>query len=134
MKQLILLALFSIVINEALSQSNILADQANKHIGEVDTVQGNFHHGELRKILPDSAVEFFYLSSAIHTDATFIIIVKIDRSNYVSACKRFEKINKGRGAEDKDFKFFAIGKIFLYEGIPAMVVNYDDLIGLMPID
>jgi hypothetical protein len=135
MRQLFFL-LSTLIANNALSQSSIPAKEAGKHIGEFINVHGDLYKSEIRsnKAAPDSASILLYLGDIKNSEPYFILIVKVNINNkydapFIKAAERKFKLGDYNlsTAKKKPASFEADGKIFMFEGKPAISINSGDL-------
>lgn len=136
MKKMILLALFSLLCNAGLfAQNRILAHEAYRHVGEVKEVFGDVYKAELRNnhATPDSALALLYFNDPYDPKKIFTILMKINLqrdSNIVKWIRSIRVPIQSTVTKPKSNEYDrmgAEGKIFLFEGKPAIRISYSDL-------
>ena len=135
MGKLISIILFFVIIsfNQALSQSYFRADSARSHIGEFREVRGHIFADNIRKYKsnPDSALCLLYFGNINNTKAVFVIVVKFNIKNDPT----FSSVVHPTHNEIIKFDgLSARGKIFLFEGLPAIKIDANELGFLEQID
>jgi hypothetical protein len=125
--------------NTLSAQKSIPSPDAKKHIGETIEVIGKIYNGKIKrdKTKPDSLYEILYLG-ANYPKEDFIIIIKM-KSFKGDSLKLFAQNVKFEQNKEGEYKgsfanFSATGKIFLYEGKPAIMLKEDQIALLEPTD
>lgn len=136
MKKMILLALVSTLFAAgSLAQNRILAHEAYRHIGEFKEVFGDVYKAELRHYhaTPDSALALLYFNDPHDPKRIFTIIMKISLqrdSNIVTWIRSIRvpmQRNITKPKSNEYDRMGAEGKIFIFEGNPAIRIAYNDL-------
>ncbi len=109
----------------------INANDASKHIGETRQVAGYIFKIETRKpkTYPDSALVVFHLNNDNKLDKDFIILIRISTKKDTAFINLIKKIRQNMNKpKDPGFAgYAAAGKIFLFEGKPAVMIKSGDL-------
>jgi hypothetical protein len=115
---------YSLLVSKALTQSSIPAEEASKYVGEFKVVKGYAYYSEIRdnKDTSDSVYKIIHLSGTDHSKTDFIIIIKTRKGSPVFTMLPNKRDLKsiGKGVE---FDIVAEGKIFLFEGKPAIKIK-----------
>lgn len=122
------------------SGPRISAADARTNIGKYKEVDGYFHHAILKKVpsSPDSALEIIYISAVLHGPPVFVnvIKVKLTKKNGKLLTRLgvdIERVLKKGAAERKDELIGALGKVILFNGLPAIIIQEEDSIILEPV-
>lgn len=136
MKKKILLALISTLSAVgSLAQNCILAHEAYQHVGEIKEVFGDVYKAELRHYhaTPDSALALVNFNDPHDPKRIFTILMKINLgwdSNVIKWIRSIRVPVQSTIAKSKSNEYArmsAEGKIFLFEGRPAIRVAYNEL-------
>lgn len=140
MKQLFYLPLLCILVfNKASAQNSnnrydLNINDAGKHIGEYKMVNGVLYKVEIRhdKANPDSASVLFYLHDTKHPSSYLINIFRVNIKGNTPQANWFRNIKPGEVKPSKvipdDYDAAAEGKIFIFEGKPAIRTKFEDMI------
>lgn len=136
MKKMIFLALFNLLCDAGLfAQNRILAHEAYRHVGEVKEVYGDVYKVELRNYhtTPDSALALLYFNDPYDPKRIFTILMKINLGRDSNVVKWIRSIRVPiqstvmKPKSNEYDRMGAKGKIFIFEGKPAIRIAYSDL-------
>jgi len=148
MKQILLVLVSTLIIKSVPAQPpavnsystanryDMNINDASKHIGEYKIVKGVVYKVEIRhdKRNPDSAKVLFYLRDTKNPISYLIKIIKVNIKGNTLQANWFKNIKAGEvnySAETShtgDYDYWnAEGRIFLFEGKPAILTDFNDL-------
>lgn len=153
MKQTILLVLVcTLIIKSVSAQSPVVnsyptanrydmnINDARKHIGEYKIAKGTVYKVEIRhnKLNPDSASVLFYLRDTKHPSSYLINIFRVNIKGNTQQANWYKNIKAGEVKFSKkisdDYDWEAEGRIFIFEGTPAIIMNFNDIRILEPVE
>lgn len=119
----------------SIAQNRILAHEAYQHVGEFKEVFGDVYKAELRHYhaIPDSALALFYFNDPQDPKKNFTILMKINFRRDSNIVKWIRSIrvpiqSSLRKPKSNEYDHMgAAGKIFLFEGKPAIRIACNDL-------